>query len=97
MTPETDRGRPSGGRPIELVPVPPGFWMIVVGCVVAALAPLFGFLGGSMIGSGTGTGELDPIYLLLFAGIVIGGLGVGLAILGVRRLIAHRRTTSTRS
>ena len=35
--------------------------------------------------------DLDAIYLYLFAGIVIGGLGVGLALLGTRRVLRDRR------
>lgn len=84
---------PQQGRRIELEEVPPGFWLIVGGVVVAALAPLFGFLGGSMMGSGTDMGNLSPIYLFLMVGIVIGGLGVGAAILGALRLARHRRET----
>jgi hypothetical protein len=84
----------SAGRPVTLTPVPPGVWLIIGGGVVAAFGPLFGFLIGSMIGSTTDTGDLSPIYLFLFAGIAIGGLGVGAALLGARRMIKDRREPS---
>jgi asparagine N-glycosylation enzyme membrane subunit Stt3 len=79
------------GRQVTLTPVPPGTWLIIGGGVVAALGPLFGFLIGSMLGSTTDTGDLGPIYLFLFAGIVLGGLGVVAVLLGVRRVIRDRQ------
>jgi hypothetical protein len=81
----------SEGRQVTLTPVPPGIWLIIGGSVLAALGPLFGFLIGSMLGSTTDTGDLSPIYLFLFIGIVAGGLGVGAVLLGVRRVIRDRR------
>ena len=83
---------PAPGRPIRLTPVPPGVWLIIGGGVVAALGPLFGFLVGTMIGSTTGTGDLSPIYLFLFLGLLVGGLGVGAGMLGLRRVVRDRRT-----
>ena len=61
---------------------------------MAALGPLFGFLIGSMLGSTTDTGDLSPIYLFLFGGIAVGGLGVGAVLLGARRVIRERRESS---
>ncbi|ABL83798.1 MULTISPECIES: hypothetical protein [unclassified Nocardioides] len=49
-----------------------------------------GFLLVSMIGIDEGD-DLDASYLYLFAGIVIGGIGVGLALLGTRRVLRDRR------
>ena len=80
------------GRQIRLEPVRPGVWLIILGAVLAALGPLFGFLLGSMIGIDEGD-DLDAIYLYLFAGIVVGGIGVGLALLGTRRVLRDRRAT----
>ena len=71
----------SAGRQVKLTPVPPGFWLIIGGGLVAALGPMFGFLIGSVIGSTTDRDDLSPIYLFLFGGIVIGGLGVGAVLL----------------
>lgn len=80
----------AAGRPVRLEPVRPGVWLIILGVVTAALGPLFGFLVGSMMGIDEGD-DLDAIYLYLFAGIVVGGLGVGLALLGARRVLRDRR------
>lgn len=91
MTTDPDSTTSTAGRPVTLTPVPPGVWLIIGGGVVAALGPLFGFLFGSMQGSTTDTGDLSPIYLSLFAGIALGGLGVAAALLGARRVIRDRR------
>lgn len=74
------------GRPVVLTPVPPGLWLVIGGGVVAALGPLFGFLIGTIMGSGTEVADLEPIYLFLFLGLLVGALGVGMIILGARRL-----------
>lgn len=92
MTSDPATSEPAdGGRQIELVPVPPGFWLIIGGGATAAFGPLFGFLIGTMIGSDIDTGEVSPPFLALFAGILVGGLGVVCLLLGIRRLTAHRR------
>ena len=87
----TELDDPPAGRLVTLTPMPPGLWMILLGVVLAALGPLFGFLIGSMLGPSTTTGNLDMIALSLLLGIVVGGLGVLVALLGARRFIAHRR------
>ena len=84
----------SAGRQVVLTPVPAGFWLIIGGSVVAALGPMFGFLLGSMAGSNTDTGDLDPIYLFLFIGLAVGGLGVAAALLGARKVIGARHRTA---
>lgn len=81
---------PGSGRQIVLEPMRPGLWLVIGGAVIAALGPLFGFLIGSMIGI-EADADLDAIYLSLFVGIVVGGLGIGMALLGVRRLLRDRR------
>ncbi|MCM3661786.1 hypothetical protein M3148_12425 [Georgenia satyanarayanai] len=82
---------PAPGRPVRLVPTPPGFWRLVLGIGTAALAPLFGFLVGSITGSQEAAVEMNPQYWGLFGGFVLGGLGLGMAMLGVRRLWSHYR------
>ena len=94
MTTEPEPTTPSAGRPVTLTPVPPGVWLIIGGSVVAALGPLFGFLIGSMLGSTIDKGDLSPIYLFLFGGLAVGGLGVGAILLGARRVIRERRSFS---
>ena len=94
MTTDPEPTTPSAGRQVTLTPVPPGVWLIIGGSVVAALGPLFGFLIGSVLGSTTDMGNLSPIYLFLFGGLAVGGLGVGAILLGARRVIRERRSFS---
>ncbi|WP_121251722.1 hypothetical protein [Nocardioides ferulae] len=90
MTTDPDLHEPAAGRQITLEPMRPGLWLIIGGAVIAALGPLFGFLVGSMIGIDDDA-DLDAIYLYLFLGIVVGGLGVAMLLLGVRRMLRDRR------
>jgi len=78
------------GRPIRLEPTAPGFWMTALGVVVAALAPLFGFLFGVMSGR-SDTGMFSPLYWGLFTGVIIGGVGVLAAVAGGVRLWRHHQ------
>lgn len=94
MTTDPEPATSSAGRQVTLTPVPPGVWLIIGGGVVAALGPLFGFLIGSVLGSTTDMGDLSPIYLFLFGGLAVGGLGVGAVLLGARRVIRERRSSS---
>lgn len=83
------------GRPVRLVPTPPGFWRIVLGICTATFAPLFGFLLGSVMGSPDPAVEMTAQYWGLFVGLVLGGLGLALALLGGRRLWSHHRARDT--
>jgi hypothetical protein len=82
---------PEKGRPIRLTPVPPGLWLVIIGAGVTVLAPLFGFLIGTILGTERQTLGLSPIFLFLFLGFLIGGVGLGIAILGVRRIVRSRK------
>jgi hypothetical protein len=77
------------GRPVRLVPTPPGFWMTLLGVGTAVLAPLFGFLVGSASGAPEGNPLLGPLYLGLFTGVIVGGFGVVAAVIGGWRLWLH--------
>jgi hypothetical protein len=68
--------------PDGVEPVPPGFWMTILGVVLAVLAPLAGFLGGSSTGAVTRENALG-IWLII--GLVAGGIGVLLAFLGAQK------------
>ena len=100
MTETTDTARdtiPAPGRPVRLVPVAPGFWMTTLGVCIAALAPLFGFLIGVMNGRPQGEVILGPLYWGLFTGVVIGGMGVLLAVAGGVRLWRHNKANREES
>lgn len=73
------RGRYDPDAPPE--PIQPGFWMTVLGCFFAVLAPLIGFLGGSISGAGSDpTGRKLALWLTI--GLIIGGLAVLTAFIG---------------
>jgi hypothetical protein len=76
---ETETIQP--GRPVRLVPTPVGFWRLVLGLFITTLGPLFGFLYGSMRGADPDA-AIPPMYLGLFVGFVVGGLGLGMALMG---------------
>lgn len=65
--------------------------LMILGTVVAVLAPLGGFLGGSMVGPAQRFGELDAMYFWMFAGLVVGGLGAILVLLGMVRWVRLNR------
>ena len=73
---------PARGRPVVLKPNPPGLWWVLLGVGLAGLAPLFGFLIGSMIGVNDTPSGNDPIFVGLSLGLIIGGAGVAWAIAG---------------
>jgi len=75
VAPAPDEGldHPGTGRPVVLEPTPPGLWGVLLGVGLAALAPLFGFLIGGVLGRGDpAEGSFDPLALSLFIGIVVG-------------------------
>ncbi len=82
---------PGVSRSVRLEPTVPGFWPLTLGVCIAALAPLFGFLAGVMMGRPADDARFGPLYWGLFIGIVLGGLGVVLAVLGGVRLRRHLR------
>ncbi|WP_131104884.1 hypothetical protein [Ornithinimicrobium sufpigmenti] len=82
---DDDRPAPPG-RPVRLVPTPPGFWGVLGGAIVAVLAPFFGILIGSTRGSEEVSSRMDPIYWGFAIGCIIGALGMVAVLLGARRL-----------
>ena len=65
--------------------LPPGTAAIIIGGALAIFAPLAGFLGGTIVGSSGTVGELDPLFLWLFVGMIVGGIGGVVAIMGALR------------
>jgi hypothetical protein len=85
---------PEKGRPIQLTPVTPGVWLVILGGGVTVLGPLFGFLIGTILGTEGETLGMSPIFLFLFLGFLVAGAGLGTAMLGVRRILRSRMTTA---
>ena len=85
---------PEKGRPIQLTPVGPGVWLVLLGGGVTFLGPLFGFLIGTILGTEGETLGMSPIFLFLFLGFLVAGAGLGTAMLGVRRILRSRMTTA---
>ncbi|MBG0740968.1 hypothetical protein IV500_16475 [Paeniglutamicibacter antarcticus] len=68
-----------------------GIKLIIPGAILLFLAPLAGFLGGTMVGSPGAIGGLDPLFLWLFGGMVVGGIGGAVALLGTLRWVRANR------
>lgn len=68
----------------------PGVAVMILGAVIAVLAPLFGLLGGSMAGSPDpdSTGQLFQYFV---GGLLIGGVGAVIMFLGFVRFRRWRR------
>lgn len=74
-----------------------GVRLLVVGAVVAVLAPLAGFLIGSIIGPSSDVEDVDAMFVSMFVGLIVGGLGAAVALLGLMRWNrGNRRTWSVR-
>ncbi len=68
--------------------------MMVFGSVLAILGPLGGFLAGSMIGLSRELGEFDAMFIAMFAGLLLGGVGAVIAGLGLLRYARRDAQTS---
>ena len=92
-TVDDDRHVDYEGRNIVLKPVPPGLWLILLGAGAAVLGPAGGFLVGSIIGVGDGDATVNPVFLALVIGLIIGGIGGLVALLGGLKFIRNRTQT----
>lgn len=80
---------PSPGRRIRLEPTAPGLWGVILGVGLGLLAPLSGFLIGTILG--VGDGGFSPLAIGLLIGIVVGGLGLLVALFAGVRMYRHRQ------
>lgn len=67
-----------------------GLRMLVLGALVTVLAPLAGFLGGSIVGESQDH-RIDPLAIWLFGGLVVGGIGAVIAFVGGLRWVQANR------
>ena len=63
----------------------PGVRLMILGAIVAVLAPLGGFLAGSIVGSTTEVASVDAQFAWMFAGLLVGGIGTLVLCFGVLR------------
>lgn len=78
------------GRPVDLIPAPKGLWWVILGGCTAVLAPMFGFLIGTILTDNRiDHGVFTPMYLGLFLGFVLGGLGLVGVLYGGWNLYRH--------
>lgn len=82
------------GRPVILTPTPSGFRRLLLGSVIALLAPLFGILIGSSIGRGDSFTNMQPMYWGFFVGGLIGGAALLVAASGALALWRDARARS---
>ena len=85
-----DRGNPQTEAAQEVPVDPRGMWQVILGAAVAVLAPLAGFLGGTIAGP-TGSGQIDTVLAWLISGIFVGGGGALVALIGGLRWHRHLR------
>lgn len=70
---------------------PPGFWLLVLGCGLAFLAPLAGFLGGTIWAADATGQDIGTLSFWLLGGLGVGGVGVLIAFAGGMRWMRSRR------
>ena len=61
--------------------------LMLIGAFVGIFAPIAGFLGGTIVGVDQTVGGLEPLFVWLFVGMIVGMLGVAIGILGALRWV----------
>lgn len=61
-------------------------WMLI-GAFVGIFGPIIGFLGGSIVDAEQLIGGLEPLFVWLFFGMMVGGVGVCVGIIGALRWV----------
>jgi hypothetical protein len=61
-------------------------WMLI-GAFVGIFGPIAGFLGGTIVDSEQLIGGLEPLFVWLFLGMMVGGVGVSIGIIGALRWV----------
>lgn len=81
-----ERARADAERAAD-APAKPGTWTAILGALLAVLAPLVGFLTGTIFGvQSEGPFGLPWLWIWMFVGLVVGGIGGIAAIIGIVRL-----------
>ncbi|MDJ0322303.1 hypothetical protein QMG61_00800 [Cryobacterium sp. PH31-AA6] len=61
-------------------------WMLI-GAFVGIFAPIAGFLGGSTVSADRLVAGLEPLFVWLFVGMMVGGIGVVIGVIGALRWV----------
>lgn len=61
-------------------------WMLI-GAFVGIFGPIAGFLGGTIVDADQLIGGLEPLFVWLFLGMMVGGVGVCVGIIGALRWV----------
>lgn len=61
-------------------------WMLI-GASVGVFAPIAGFLGGSTVSADRLVVGLEPLFVWLFVGMMVGGVGVVVGVIGALRWV----------
>jgi len=78
----TSQGEHTGERADPAEADMQGVWQVALGATLAVLAPLAGFLGGTLAGPSDTVVDVDPLLAWLIGGLAVGGVGVYLTCLG---------------
>jgi hypothetical protein len=73
------------GMTDDSAPDQSGLWLVALGGALAVLAPLAGFLGGTIAGPGAEVFDVEALLAWLIVGLLVGGAGVAVAFLGGMR------------
>jgi uncharacterized membrane protein len=74
---------------------PRGLWQVALGAILAVLAPLAGFLGGTLAVRSGAAVDVEPLLAWLTGGLGLGG--VGLVITGLGAVRWHRANRGRRA
>ncbi|TFD34395.1 hypothetical protein E3T34_05020 [Cryobacterium sp. TMT1-62] len=61
--------------------------LMLIGAFAGIIAPIAGFLGGTIVGVDQTVGGLEPLFVWLFVGMIVGMFGVAIGILGALRWV----------
>lgn len=64
--------------------------LMLVGGFIALFAPIFGFLGGTIVRADVTVGGMEPILFWMLIGMFVGMAGAGVAIVGAMQWVKGR-------
>ncbi|MDY7527409.1 MULTISPECIES: hypothetical protein [unclassified Cryobacterium] len=61
--------------------------LMLIGVLVGLFGPIGGFLGGTIVNADHTIAGLEPLFVWLFLGMTVGGIGVTVGIIGALRWV----------